>query len=64
MKPIVLYLARHGSVISVAGKAYIGQIEAPLSDEGVEQAWALRKWLEPVHFSHVYSSDLSRAQRT
>ena len=64
MTPTVLYLVRHGAIISVSGKAYIGQIEAPLSEEGVEQAWAMRKWLEPVRFSHVFSSDLSRAQRT
>ncbi len=64
MSATTLYLVRHGAIIRVAGKAYIGQIEAPLSEEGVEQAWALRKWLEPVHFSHVFSSDLSRAQRT
>lgn len=60
----MLYLVRHGAVISVAGKAFIGQIEAPLSEEGVEQAWALRKWLEPIRFSRVISSDLSRSQRT
>jgi probable phosphoglycerate mutase len=64
MNPTTLYLARHGAIIRVAGNAYIGQIEAPLSEEGVEQAWALRKWLEPVRFNHVYASDLSRAQRT
>jgi alpha-ribazole phosphatase len=64
MNPATLYLVRHGAIIRVAGQAYIGQIEAPLSEEGVEHAWALRKWLEPIHFSHVYSSDLSRSQRT
>ncbi len=64
MTATTLYLVRHGAIIRVAGKVYIGQIEAPLSDEGVEQAWALRKWLQPVHFSRVFSSDLSRAQRT
>jgi alpha-ribazole phosphatase len=64
MNPVVLYLVRHGAIISVAGKAFIGQIEAPLSEEGVEQAWALRKWLQPVHFSRVISSDISRSQRT
>jgi probable phosphoglycerate mutase len=64
MTPTVLYLVRHGAIISVSGKAYIGQIEAPLSEEGVEQAWAMRKWLEPVHFSRAFSSDLSRSQRT
>ena len=64
MKPVVLYLVRHGAIISVAGKAFIGQTEAPLSDEGVEQAWALRKWLEPVRFTRMVSSDLSRSLRT
>jgi probable phosphoglycerate mutase len=64
MNPTTLYLVRHGAIIRVADRAYIGQIEAPLSEEGVEQAWALRKWLEPVRFSHVYASDLSRAQRS
>jgi alpha-ribazole phosphatase len=64
MNPVVLYLVRHGAIISVAGKAFIGQTEAPLSDEGVEQAWALRKWLEPVPFTRILSSDLSRSVRT
>lgn len=64
MNPVALYLVRHGAIISVAGKSFIGQIEAPLSEQGVDQAWALRQWLEPVHFTRVVSSDLSRSQRT
>jgi probable phosphoglycerate mutase len=64
MTPTTLYLVRHGAIIRVAGRAYIGQIDLPLSEEGVDQAWAMRKWLEPVRFSHVCASDLSRAQRT
>lgn len=64
MNPIVLYLVRHGAIISVAGKAFIGQTEAPLSEEGVEQAWALRKWLQDVPFTRIISSDLSRSRRT
>lgn len=64
MSSATLYLVRHGSIISVQGKAYIGQVEAPLSETGIEQAWALRKWLEPVSFSAVYCSDLSRSHRT
>ena len=58
MNPSVIYLVRHGSIISASGKEYIGQNEVPLSEEGVEQAWALRKWLEPVHFNYAFSSDL------
>lgn len=64
MSSKVLYLVRHGSIITVRGKSYIGQVEAPLNEEGVEQAWALRKWLEPVRFDSVYCSDLSRSRRT
>lgn len=64
MNPIVLYIVRHGAIISIAGKAFIGQTEAPLSEEGVEQAWALREWLADVPFTRIVSSDLSRSCRT
>ncbi len=64
MNPSVIYLVRHGFIVSPSGKEYIGQNEVPLSEEGVEQAWALRKWLEPVHFDYAFSSDLSRAERS
>jgi len=64
MSTTIIYLVRHGAIISVARKAFIGQVEAPPSEEGVEQAWALRQWLEPVRISRVISSDLSRSQRT
>jgi alpha-ribazole phosphatase len=64
MNPSVVYLVRHGSLVSPSGKEYIGQNEVPLSEKGVEQAWALRKWLEPVQFNCAFSSDLSRTERT
>ena len=64
MKPLTLYLVRHGAVIADQGKAYIGQVEAPLDESGVEQARALGRWLEPVAFSAAWCSDLSRSQRT
>ncbi len=64
MSSTFLYLVRHGAVINVNGKRYIGQIEAPLSERGVEQAWALRNWLAPVEFSQAFCSDLTRSQRT
>lgn len=59
-----LYLVRHGDVLRAAGKSYIGQIEAPLSGEGIQQARALHEWLQPVQFSRVLSSDLARALHT
>ena len=64
MKTTVLYLVRHGAVYSRSGKTFIGQLNLPLSPEGVHQARALRHWLEPVRFDHVFSSDLLRAQQT
>lgn len=64
MNTVILYLVRHGSIISVAGKSFIGQTEAPLNEEGVEQAWALRQWFRDVPLTRVISSDLSRSRRT
>lgn len=64
MNAVTLYLVRHGAIIKVEGKVFIGQSAVPLSDEGVDQAWALRKLLEPVHFSRYIASDLSRSLRT
>jgi alpha-ribazole phosphatase len=64
MKTTVLYLVRHGAVSSRSGKTFIGQLNLPLSLEGVSQARALHNWLEPVRFDHVFSSDLLRAQQT
>ena len=64
MNSVLLYLIRHGAVVSAGGKAFIGQIDLPINEEGVEQAWALRQWLEPVSFTRVLSSDLLRCQRS
>jgi len=64
LRSTVLYLVRHGAIVCSSEKRFVGQIDLPLSEEGVEQAWALRQWLKPVHFSQVFSSDLWRARRT
>ena len=64
MNDATLYLVRHGAIALPTERFYIGQIDAPLSEEGVEQARALRKWLQPVRFARVISSDLRRARRT
>lgn len=64
MTASMLYLVRHGAIVRSAVKTYIGQLDIPLSEEGVEQAFALRAWLQPVPFARVLSSDLDRAQHT
>ncbi|HUO59864.1 MAG TPA: alpha-ribazole phosphatase [Candidatus Acidoferrales bacterium] len=64
MKVKRLYLVRHGAIIEVNGKRYIGQTEAPLSEYGVEQARALRNWFQRHEFTRVLCSDLTRSLRT
>lgn len=40
-----------------------GQLDVPLSSIGLEQAELLGKHLQQHKFTHVYSSDLSRAKQ-
>ena len=64
MTASTLFLVRHGAIIRSAGRTYIGQLDVPLNEEGVEQALALRQWLQPMNFARVISSDLKRTQHT
>src|SRR5579863_2609428 len=64
MNTVVLYLVRHGAIVSGTEKSFIGQSDPPLSTEGITQARALRQWLAPVRFSRVICSDLSRSRQT
>ena len=43
---------------------YQGQLDVPLSDQGREQARALRDRLHPLKFDHCYTSGLARARET
>jgi alpha-ribazole phosphatase len=64
MNTVILYLVRHGAIVSGPEKSFIGQIDPPLSTEGIAQARALRQYLAPLRFSRVVSSDLSRSRHT
>ncbi|HVN20599.1 MAG TPA: histidine phosphatase family protein [Dongiaceae bacterium] len=64
MNAVHLYLVRHSAVIAGKGKGFIGQTESLLSDHGVEQAWAVRDWIQPYDFTRVWCSDLTRSLRT
>jgi probable phosphoglycerate mutase len=64
MNTIFLYLIRHGSIIEANGKRFIGRTEALLSKRGVEQAGAVRDWLQPREFTRVLCSDLNRTLHT
>ncbi len=56
-----LYLIRHGQTVANVNKLYAGQTDVALTEEGREQAKALRPLLSQISFDRVYSSDLSRA---
>ena len=59
-----IYLLRHGEVDRHYAGRYVGQVDAPLSDKGVEQASYWRHQLDVPSFSSIYCSDLARSLRT
>lgn len=65
MENRTIYVIRHGKIkIEDNQRRYIGQLDLPLSTEGIQQAQRLQKILEPVNISTIFSSDLSRCQHT
>jgi alpha-ribazole phosphatase len=59
-----IYLLRHGEVDRHYAGRYVGQVDAPLSDKGVEQASYWRHQLDVPSFSSIYCSDLARSLQT
>lgn len=58
-----IYLLRHGAIEGVARKTYIGQIDPPLSREGIAQAEAWRRYFReaiPAPPERIVCSDLRR----
>lgn len=64
MEQRYIYLIRHGALNSKGGKRFIGQIDLPMSDEGVKQANRLRQELSCVRLNHIFCSDLQRSRQT
>lgn len=57
-----IYLVRHGSIkVDNEQKSFIGQIDLPLSDEGLEQVSRLGEMLRKIKITSVYCSDLERS---
>jgi probable phosphoglycerate mutase len=60
-----IYLARHGRIrLEDDQRRYIGQLDLPLSGEGVRQAEVLAKRLGQTGITAVYCSDLARSRQT
>lgn len=64
MEPRLIYLIRHGMIAVNGNKRFIGQIDLPLNEEGINQAKRLRQELSCIRFSSVYCSDLQRSVQT
>lgn len=61
----MIYLIRHGKIqVEDDQRRYIGQLDLPLTEEGIRQAQNLQKRLARVDFETVYCSDLSRSRQT
>ena len=61
---MLLFLIRHGQTEANVAAVYSGQTDVMLTEQGREQAAALRPLLERYEFDRVYSSDLTRAVET
>ena len=65
MKDKAIYLVRHGELQGEdGGRRFIGQLDLPLTAEGIRQAEALRRFFADRPFDAVYCSDLIRARQT
>ncbi len=60
-----IYLVRHGAIQErEGGKRFVGQLDVPLSSEGIDQVRRLHDDLRDIQFSAVYCSDLKRSVET
>ena len=58
---VKLFLIRHGQTDSNVEGRYQGSLDTSLTERGVDQARAAKKYLSNVRFSNIYSSPLKRA---
>lgn len=59
-----LYLCRHGETEWALSGKHTGRTDISLTEQGIRQAAALRKRLQPIHFDAVFTSPRQRAVST
>jgi broad specificity phosphatase PhoE len=64
VRPTSLFLVRHGQTEWNKIKKVQGQLDIPLSDEGIAQAQLVARYLAQHKFDAIISSDLQRAFHT
>ncbi len=63
--PRNIYLVRHGAICEEESDGrYTGQLDAPLSPDGIRRAQELSRELSGVRFAAIYCSDLGRSVET
>ena len=60
----MIYLMRHGEISSHGNARLVGQIDVPLSGNGLYQAEQWRDELSSMRFERICCSDLDRTRRT
>jgi broad specificity phosphatase PhoE len=64
MNMITILLCRHGKTESNTNSVTMGQIDSPLTEEGLDNAKHIGEILKNKHIDKIYSSDLGRAFMT
>ena len=59
----MIYLMRHGEIRKQGEQDLVGQIDLPLSDTGLRQAYSWSVELQLKQFERIYCSDLQRTRR-
>ena len=62
MKRIIM--VRHGQSESNVRKTFTGQLDAPLTDVGREQAQRMAQYLDKYRIDKIYASSLDRSVET
>ena len=61
---ITLYIVRHGETEWNIENKLQGWADSSLTSKGIQHSLLLQKRLEPIHFTHIYSSPSGRAIHT
>ncbi|MCX6745923.1 MAG: histidine phosphatase family protein [Candidatus Parcubacteria bacterium] len=59
-----LYLVRHGETEWNKNGIIQGQLDSPLTNEGIKQVQQIADELKDIHFDVIFSSDLHRAKKS
>jgi len=59
-----LYLVRHGETEWNKNGIIQGQLDSPLTNEGIKQVQQIADELKDIHFDAIFSSDLHRAYKS